>query len=252
MPDFRDPILKLERAKHHISDLNAKCSRFYDSLRTTFFIEDDTKTHKRTLRVRVDQAIPNSFSLIIGDAIHNMRSALDHLTWDVLKPFKPIPNRVQFPFCKTIKSFESVLKDRQILIAADQIIRKFRNLKPYPGGNDILYALHVLDIADKHPLVVPVISNFCFDVFDPRKFDPSAPAGMRREKIAFNIFKDNRLAVWGYDPTVSWTHPKQIKNINVAAQIVLPKEAPFGGKSVPAILQRMAMEVSSVIRKFRD
>jgi hypothetical protein len=31
-------------------------------------------------------------------------------------------------------------------------------IKPYKGGNDNLYALHSLDIMDKHRLLIPIIS----------------------------------------------------------------------------------------------
>ena len=96
------PALKLERAKHHIEDFIAQAEAFYKAARTRFYIQDDPKTRQRALCIDIDPTVPKHFALIIGDAIHNLRSALDHLTWDIVRPFSaPRPGDVQFPFCRT-------------------------------------------------------------------------------------------------------------------------------------------------------
>lgn len=160
---FGGPRLKLQRAKHHIEDFIAQAEKFYRESKVKFFIQDDPNTGLRALCVDVDTSVPEHFPLIIGDAVHNLRSALDHLTWDIVAPLKPSrPNDVQFPFCRKRDSFEAALDHRQISLAGKDVVDKFRNLQPYPGGDDILFGLHQLDIADKHQLVLTVRSQIAF------------------------------------------------------------------------------------------
>src|SRR5262249_11208554 len=162
---------------------------------TTFVIRDDSNTGMRALCVNLDTSVPKDFPLIIGDAVHNLRSALDHLTWDVVSPCKPPrPGDVQFPFCRKADAFEAALTHRQINLAGQETVEKFRALKPYPGGDDALYALHRLDIADKHQLILTIRALMAFDYLNVREqVEASAPPDLIIEKRAFtNIDKDNR------------------------------------------------------------
>jgi hypothetical protein len=243
---FEGPILKLERAKQHIEDFVAQADSFYKKISPRFFVQDNTKTHERALCVDIDTTVPDHFPLIIGDAIHNLRSALDHLTWEIVKPLNPPrPDEVYFPFCREAKSFEAILTKRQIKLASKEIVDKFRELKPYPGGNDLLYGLHKLDIADKHQLIVPVRSLVGFDRLDLSDLSPGFPI---IENRAFtNIDKDNRLAVWRYDPSVPFVQPKKGADIEVTIQIMFRKEQPLGGHSVVASLRSLAIMVGGAI-----
>ena len=176
MDIFHGPSLKLERAKHHIKDFVSKAETFYSKTSPKFFIQDYPQTRQRTLCVDVDTSVPDELPLILGDAIHNLRSALDHLTWDVVSPLNPPrPGDVQFPFCRKKEGFEAAISHRQIDLAGEKIVEKFRELKPYPSGNDLLYALHKLDIADKHQLIVPVVSLVGFETLNLREVHPLAP-----------------------------------------------------------------------------
>ncbi|MEA2935538.1 MAG: hypothetical protein QOD74_2184, partial [Variibacter sp.] len=136
---FKGSKLKLERAKHHIADLVSVANKFCNSSPFDYEVLHNAKTHQRTLVAVVHEPIPKQIPLIIGDALHNLRSALDHLTWDVLRPFNPARDKVQFPFCRKAEGFESVLRNRQVHVAGEEIAQKFRELKPYPGGSDLLY-----------------------------------------------------------------------------------------------------------------
>src|SRR5712672_2441981 len=98
---FKGPRLKLARAKHHTADLVFQAENFYRGSKSKLFIEDSPRTRERALCIEVDPTVPDCFPLIVGDAIHNLRSCLDHLTWDIVAPFAPPrPEDVQFPFCR--------------------------------------------------------------------------------------------------------------------------------------------------------
>lgn len=249
MNSLQGPRLKLQRAKHHIEDFVAQAEALYNTDGRWFSIEHDAYRRQRTLIAKINTAVPDHFPLIIGDAIHNLRSALDHLTWDILRPFNPAPDKVQFPFCRKAESFESVLKNRQVKVAGEEIAQKFRDLKPYPDGNDLLYGLHLLDIADKHELIVPVRSRLGFDRLDIRDLDPSGPEFVI-ENTAYDLLKDNRLAIWEYDPRIPWRDPKNPKEIKMGIQVVFQTGQPFAGRSVPAVLRDMAILVRQIIQSF--
>jgi hypothetical protein len=171
------------------------------------------------------------------------------MTWDILRPHNPIPDKVQFPFCRKAEGFESVLTNRQIKVAGDEIAQKFRDLKPYPGGNDLLYGLHVLDVADKHELIVPVRSRIGVDRLDISDVDPRV-SNFVIEKTSFDILEDNRIAIWDYDPALPWRDPVNPKQIDITVQVLFRKGQPFGGRSVPAVLQDMAIEVQRILEVF--
>ena len=245
------PALKLKRAKHHIEDYIAQAEVIYKRNGPSFFVEDNPSTRERALCINIDTSVPDHFSLIIGDAIHNLRSALDHLTWDIVNPHNPPrPNEVQFPFCRKQESFESALAHRQIALAGKEIVDKFSALKPYPGGDELLYALHQLDIADKHQLIVPVVTMPGFDLLKVRDVVPSAPDIEIRNRGFTNIAKDKRLAVWGYDPRIPFEIPKKGKDVDVIIQIMFEVGQTLSGKSVSASLRSLAITVENAIKSF--
>jgi len=53
-----------------------------------------------------DGVPPEDLALIAGDAIHNLRSALDHIAWELVAAGSSEPNhRTQFPVGKTQASY---------------------------------------------------------------------------------------------------------------------------------------------------
>src|SRR5579864_4992836 len=87
--------LKIERAKEHIRDLDAAIKRFVQEQPYTL----GAKPHRipeiehTTLYVAEVKPIPDCISLIVGDAIHNLRSALDHLMWQLVEAAGGSPDR---------------------------------------------------------------------------------------------------------------------------------------------------------------
>ena len=124
-------------------------------MRASWSLIQDAKAGKTTcLKVKKNKPIPDSFSLIIGDAVHNLRSSLDQLMWEVLAPFSPDPEKVQFPFCKKADRLKSVIKNREAHLAGPQVIKAIEDAKPYPCSDNTLFGIHQMDIADKHKLLI--------------------------------------------------------------------------------------------------
>lgn len=155
---FRGALLKIERAKHHIDDLNRRSADFFSSGACSFVFTRDYKAREAAIRFKQYKSIPDEFGLLIGDAIHNLRSALDLAVWVIVSPHAQKPENIQFPFSKKSDTLESVITSRQIQFAGPKVVQTIRDLKPYLGGNEYLYGVHHLDIADKHRLIIPVFS----------------------------------------------------------------------------------------------
>jgi hypothetical protein len=71
------PGLKMERARHHINDFNTRIDAFLAERPSKLIERFQYQAGKRTLRVKAEKPVSEDFSLIVGDAIHNLRAALD-------------------------------------------------------------------------------------------------------------------------------------------------------------------------------
>ncbi|MFO1238665.1 MAG: hypothetical protein U1F24_16935 [Alphaproteobacteria bacterium] len=90
---------------------------------------------------------------IIGDAIHNMRTALDLMASELARHHSGTDKNVYFPFAESADEIERMIERRfkKAGAAACDLVRTY---KPYTGGNVALRAVHDLDIRDKHTMVI--------------------------------------------------------------------------------------------------
>lgn len=75
---FNGAHLKVERAKKHIADLQDIFGTFVKQHPHALHIDNDASSGLITVEVRFSEPLPASLALIIGDAVHNLRTALDH------------------------------------------------------------------------------------------------------------------------------------------------------------------------------
>jgi hypothetical protein len=102
--------------------------------------------------------IPQDIAAVIGDALNNMRSALD-LALSGLALDLGVKNlsNINFPTAKNANSFESVVKNGLKGKLAKLVGSFLAELQPYKGGNHgLLRSLHELDRHNKHRVIVPV------------------------------------------------------------------------------------------------
>src|ERR1041385_8956240 len=90
--------LKVERAKKHILDLEIARDRFIETEPYVIETERNPQTGNYLFRVTKLQPPPHDIGLIAGDVAHNLRSALDHLAYQLVLVNKENPNRsTEFP-----------------------------------------------------------------------------------------------------------------------------------------------------------
>lgn len=155
---FRDARLKIKRANQHIEDLNNVLSSFLDTDFYDLSVKNDPDSGERFLQYSASP-IPENAALIVGDAIHNLRTSLDFVASDVVCKANGSTRYTRFPFGNSRKEVESAIKGGSIKVASASVISAILDqIKPYKGGDDALWGLHSLDIMDKHLLVIPALA----------------------------------------------------------------------------------------------
>lgn len=148
--------IKIDRAKKHLADLDAAIKAFESREPCTFVMEIDAKSGYEIYRFREREAIPIEWGAIVGDCVHNLRSSLDLLANELVRHGGGTPgDYTAFPIGSSETHFRTSAIKR-LNGASAATIECVMRLKPYPGGNEPLFRLHQIDIADKHVLLIPV------------------------------------------------------------------------------------------------
>jgi hypothetical protein len=106
--------------------------------------------------------LPGSIPLLVGDAAHNIRSALDHFACAaVARPMRqtsfPIWSRDDPRKSAPTGTEWSETVERQLDGASPGLIKAVRAMTPWATGRDrSLWAVHELDRIDKHRLLISV------------------------------------------------------------------------------------------------
>lgn len=168
--------VKIERAKEHISDLEAEISAFKQRNPYTVVHDVESKPGHRLSLVRVHGQPSAHIGAIASDAIHNLRSALDIL-WVVVTGAPNEGRKTYFPIHETAETFERRFSGK-IKSPLKSAVDLLRVIKPYQGGTDALWHLQVLDNADKHHMLTPVGTAFVSVVMAPPQWvTDSMPPG---------------------------------------------------------------------------
>lgn len=149
---------KIERADRHIQELNASLIAFF---KTDFYrLQINPNAAGQDVLTFDSKPLPCDIPLVIGDAIHNLRAALDLMACEiVVKAGGTCTRYTNFPVRDTRQELVGTLNGGEIKVAGQDICDLILDvIKPYKGGNDPLWSLHQLDIIDKHRLLIPVVS----------------------------------------------------------------------------------------------
>ncbi|MEG3169242.1 hypothetical protein U1737_13695 [Sphingomonas sp. LB3N6] len=163
--------LKIERTNLHFAELQRSISAYMATKPFRLTIEPDVANSAKHVRLRINQEVPSRLGAMVGDTIHNLRSALDILACDLARAngngSLSAIRETYFPISANSELFEKGIRNpvsgewhqaakkkiRRLSAHHQQIIS---SMKPYQGGNDDLWHLHQMDILDKHQLLVPV------------------------------------------------------------------------------------------------
>ena len=170
---FEGTYLKIERAKKHVNELNLAINVYLE--RNPFELIIKKEASKHTWLIKTKEPVPLEFSAILGDAVHNLRTALDLLMFEMVGSKAPNPGSIYFPFCKGAVAIDSAITSGQIQFAGKNVVDALKAIAPYPGGDDLLYGLHILDVTDKHRLILTIARGSDLSAPDLKLIDPNFP-----------------------------------------------------------------------------
>lgn len=245
-PLFYAPRLKVKRARQHTKALEELSASLIKNRPFSVVAEPhpESADHWQCV-MRECQPMPEEVPLLLGDAIHNLRTALDLLAGDLVRANGADPSGVYFPFCDDPDYLDQMIKRRNMDRAAPDVVDILRSMKPYKGGNKALRALHDLDIADKHKLLIPALSAILHPSYEIDFINQIEI--VRDPKDCVAIVQDGALieaAVPNTIPVKAFTDKKYL------ITFVFDADQPMAGESVTPTLQDLAKLVDGIIDTF--
>ncbi len=247
---------KIERAKEHIGNLESRVRTFRETNPYRIGVEVDPQSGKRRYKVRVVASPPIDLGLLAGEAVHQLRSSLDHLAWQLVKANNGTPDpRTFFPIkdaapvsTQDKKAFQAKIKGMDP--GAKAIIER---LQPYQSRDLDLWILHRLDNIDKHQVLFLVACDVkqIGVVLTPGTPDPQGGfifIGRRSNPNArgkFMILEDG-AELGAY----VGAQPNMHENFHVAFEIAFGEPEIVEGEPVLPLLHQLVGLVDGIVNLF--
>jgi hypothetical protein len=188
-----DPIsvrLKIERAEEHIGHLNTAIEHYLrpEAHPYAYIVKNDLQAKRRRwiASLAPDFRLPDAFSILAGDAVHNLRAALDHLACFVVAEESgdaAVTPDIAFPVWRSPNSPSpqelKALARGKVKGAAQEVVDLLEGIEPHPGGkHQFVWELDRLDLIDKHRLLLVVTTSMVTLGIDfAPMINPKLPAG---------------------------------------------------------------------------
>jgi hypothetical protein len=149
---FSGAIQKLRWANKHILEMEHLLRDLREASGVVSAESDDSRPDE--VAISIDYApllrVLPELRMRAGDAIHNLRSALDHLAYGIVAEFQKPSPYLYFPIDAELNSLKNQASFREIKQVAPDIADLIVNeIKPYGTGN-LFVKLNHLDRANKH------------------------------------------------------------------------------------------------------
>jgi len=143
---------KIDRANEHIAYIDHLCTEVFQTEQIT-----NTKYDKSLGEITVtcgpEIPVPVQLSILSGEALHQLRSSLDHLIWTlVIKTGNTPTRRNQFPIFLIENEYKTASKQMLagVSVAAASEIETFQPFHANPPKDHPLSLLNELNNTDKH------------------------------------------------------------------------------------------------------
>lgn len=161
--------LKIARAEKQLAALNRAISLHIESNPYTLVGDFESETSEDyVVRAQARNPIRPGWAVVVGDITHNLRSALDHLAWQLAMPNPP--SKTGFPVFLKQKEYNRRTRGRKPAPGSGlSMVRgmpnaartSIRDLQPYrraklrqrTADSDPLWLLHELNRVDKHQVL---------------------------------------------------------------------------------------------------
>lgn len=244
-------ISKISRAMGFISELEELLT---EKRPFKYVWEFNARTGENSTYAEKDEAVVIEAASIAADAIHNLRTALDHAYWQIVSPFATNAKEeraIQFPFSETKARMEDGIKNRLANRVSQKFFDELVAINPHGelGGNSLLYAVHHFDGVDKHRKPIPLGEYKLVKFSEVAKQVDGFPgslfgelrAGMNHRDIAWQTF------------AMPWVSEHYIfkKELKVPVQTIF--DMGHGHRApMSETLRSMALEVESTILRIQN
>jgi len=165
-PTLRGCWAKIERAREHAHRLETTAEAFLKR-RPHQVVFDDYSDPKWIIVRAVIEPMPIQFSVTAGDLIHNLRSALDHLAWQLVLIAGSTPGRhTSFPIYISKPDFDGRVRNppegrKSPLDGIDpesEIWAQVEHVQPYNPGYEDFGRVATFSNRDKHQGLIAAVS----------------------------------------------------------------------------------------------
>ena len=262
------PISQVTLMSHPLDGAQAKVERSHDQLQTLVadldafrqgephkvISENDSDAREWTIRFQVLKPFERVVAVQIGEIVHNLHSALDHLVWQlaILEAETPSKStKLQFPVFLTESGYRERGNEKLpgVSVAAKALIE---SLQPFATGEDRdspLWHLYSLSVWDKHkdvPLAGMLSQRFVFGPVRMKDVEHIILAGPQLLK------HDAVIGVIRMKPGASYTPPNGVK-MKTQVIVVEAFEQPeaVAGREVTTTLGKCGERVNEILEQFR-
>jgi hypothetical protein len=158
--------VKIKRAKKHLAELEEAAETYRDSY--THISIDKSGFAQGEPNLRKLPTIHFEMLAIAGDVLQNLRSALDHVMFNLALVANPNASeatlrRITFPIGKSAADYKSHSRARIKGMIRAHAMQFIDGLKPYKSGNELLWKLHETNNIDKHRKLITVGTEILCD-----------------------------------------------------------------------------------------
>lgn len=242
------PKLKVKRAYEHIKEIDRQIDLFLADDDHRMRIEVDPETGDRLVVLRFRKPIPDIIHLLVDETIHHLRSALDLLTVALARANgAQNVNSVYFPFAGDKTEFDAARTQRKIQALAPNVADMIRDLRPYKGGNDLLWGLGRMANTNKHVDLISMGSSASIRVF--RNFKVTGG------KVGFivppNSFRmDTGVVLSNLGATGTFEASQDKNDRQISANITFGDVDIVQGRQVVDTLNEMAQLADGIVQRF--
>lgn len=240
---LRGPRLKAERAHKHIDDIlaasNAVPADWFDFSLKARTVPPHAKPTRFELTYTPLKPIPELFALMIGDAVHNLRAALDHLATQIARSVDR-DAMIHFPVTKHRKDLHHrghLAKMEAALPGSEDLLSN--KIRPVDGAQDHLWSFGGIDNDDKHNLIIPTVT-----LANISGLNWNMGGSIFRDCGAGNDAAKPFVAVSAGSPFALQGEPK------ASVKVSFGPGAPFEGEPVVPTLSDVANLVTEVLDRF--
>ncbi len=151
---------KIERANVHIADLEGRVTTLERSDAAAIEIHPEHGTE--VLTYTLDESAFEAIALVVGDAVHNLRCALDYTWLETITRLVPsaVKDKAKFPINKTIKEVQGEMRKGMVHTVCPDLFNFVVNeIQPCETGNNAIWPIHCFANRDKHRLLIPVLAQ---------------------------------------------------------------------------------------------